>query len=494
MQNYHKQGVGHENADARIPAGGDLRLPSRRGSNSTCRACLIPTSNTAGPLNGCQCPGATARPRYPCGAPQDCSRASSWRHPHGQEERLRMDVPADARRPGAKMVKEIAAKEVLALPPAGVSTLRCEIHSIATPGEFQAATAQWLHFLDRATVAADFFTDPLVVAQSVAFDRGDRLLLGHVYREGHLVAIVPLICRNEERPVRLGLYTLFRLSACTARLPDFEFPREQGTDPFDVVVAVVEACSRLKLVDLLSVDSAPADSDGQRHQGFTVDGIQSTYSIEIKGSFDTYFQTSVTKHREVGRRVRRFADKAGASARVTSFRQPAEMGPLHAALTAVWKQSWHARLGQQPVPPLAHLIDLAAKGCVRSYVLFTGEQPVASIIGFQYHGTFHAQACAYDQAWQSSSPGNVLLYYALKDLFEVDSPERLDFGFGYSEYKEVWGTHEHRRGSIRIGITGRGKLVTGLQSMSDKLFRWGKATLAWTGIPRLIKRKIREGK
>ena len=223
--------------------------------------------------------------------------------------------------------------------------------------------------------------------------------------------------------------------------------------------------------------------------------IQTTYTIELVGGFDAYLQILSPRSRQkLKRTVRRFEDSAGASVRIVSFRCPAEMNNLHLELTRVWEKSWHARVGAQHVPSVAFLTTLAAHGWVRAYVLFVGEQSVASVLGFQYRNTFYYESPAYDRDWKDRSPGIVLLYHTLKNLFETDPPVRFDFGAGYGQYKQVFGTREENRGSIQVGITGRGKLIANSQLCLRVLFKWSRVALDWTGIPRVIKRRIREGR
>jgi CelD/BcsL family acetyltransferase involved in cellulose biosynthesis len=85
----------------------------------------------------------------------------------------------------------------------------------------------------------------------------------------------------------------------------------------------------------------------------------------------------------------------------------------------------------------------------------------------------------------------VLLYYSLKDMFERDRPARFDFGFGYNQYKQVFGTQEERRGGIRVGLTKRGKAIISLQVALDHVFKWSKMALEGTALLRWIKKKIR---
>jgi hypothetical protein len=374
--------------------------------------------------------------------------------------------------------------------------LKCEFRLIATAAEYEGARVQWIKFLQRPSVVAGLFTDPNEVEQRIGFDGGDFLLLGSVLRDSELVAVVPLVCRKTKVAIRFGLVTLGRMTVRTARIPDFEFPREQATDVFQVFAAVLTACVRSgQVVDLVTVDCAPVPTGDERKYGYQMQSVQTAYTVAIQGNFNAYLQAMSSKSRQtIKRKIRRFEDSAGGKSRVVSFRSPIEMDKLHEALTIVWQKSWHARLDRQHVPSIAYLKQIATHGWIRAYVLLVDEQPVASIFGFQYRGTYYYEAPSYDHDWHERSPGIVLLYYTIKNLFEVDSPARFDFGSGYGQYKQVFGTHEEQRGSLRYGISTRGKVVASLQATSDALFRWSKASLDRTGIPRLIKRKMRVGK
>ncbi len=387
-------------------------------------------------------------------------------------------------------------KELIDWSTGSVEDLQCTLQLIESVAEYNAAMTPWLEFLHRPNVLAGLFTDPRTVQQEIRFDRGDRLVLGEVVQGDRLVAVVPLICRKVPQTLKFGLVTLGRLNARSARIADFEFPTEQGISPFQVFAAVVEACAKQKpRIDLVSVDSAPACAEDLREYGLQMHDIQTTYTIELAGGFDAYLQALSPRSRQkLKRTVRKFENLAEATVRFVSFRTPAEMNDLHMEVTRVWEKSWHARVGTQQVPSVAFLTTLASHGWVRAYVLFVGEQSVASVLGFQYRDTFYYESPAYDQDWQDRSPGIVLLYHLVENLFESDPPVRFDFGAGYGQYKQVFGTCEEDRGSIRIGITGRGKLIANSQWCLRALFRWCRAALDGTGIPRAIKRRIREGR
>lgn len=390
-------------------------------------------------------------------------------------------------------------KDRLDLPMKSTGELHCKLQMISSIAEYNSEKLSWIDFLNRPTVRAGLFTDPRSIEQNVSFDRGDILMLckvvmGDVVTGDRLVALVPLVLRKSHTTLKFGLVTICRLFVRSARIADFEFPREQGICPFQVFAAVVDTCTTQKSqIDLISVDSAPMRADDLQTYNLRMVDIQATYTIELTGGFDAYLQTlSARSRQKIKRTVRRFESSADAPVRIVAFRSPGEMNKLHVELTRVWGKSWHARVGNQQIPPATTLLALASHGWVRAYVLFVGEQSVASVLGFQYRNTFYYESPAYDQDWQDRSPGIVLLYHTVKNLFETDPPLRFDFGAGYGQYKQVFGTCQEYRGSIQVGVTRRGKLITYLQLYLGILFKSSRAAFSWTGIPRLIKRRIRE--
>lgn len=374
--------------------------------------------------------------------------------------------------------------------------LHVELQVIASATELDAVRHWWRAFLDRPTVNAGFFTDPSVLGHDACFEIGGWLVLGKVHRNGDLVAIVPLIGRRKQVPIRLGLIRLLEPVARVAKLPDFEFPREEAVDPFEVFSAVLSVFrEQSQQADIVMVDSAPEPPTGHSSSNFTVKDVQNTYVVEVEGDFGSYEQKLSSNSRmKIRRKVRQFEKTPGARVETICYRAPEEMDALREQLRRVWEKSWHARVGQQPVPSERFLKTLAQTRWIRCYALLVGEQPVASILGFQYRGTYYYEASAYDQEWQDRSPGTVLLYAALKDIFEQDRPARFDFGSGFNEYKQVFGTQEERRGSVRVSITMRGRLIVGLQTWADSVFRWSRVMLDWTGLPRWMKMRARKGK
>jgi len=84
---------------------------------------------------------------------------------------------------------------------------------------------------------------------------------------------------------------------------------------------------------------------------------------------------------------------------------------------------------------------VAEKGLLRSYVLMADDDPWAFVLGFQDQGIYHYSNIAYSKEYSKLSPGIVLFYKMMEDLFLFDTPDIVNFGIGDSPYKRRFGTN-----------------------------------------------------
>ena len=116
------------------------------------------------------------------------------------------------------------------------------------------------------------------------------------------------------------------------------------------------------------------------------------------------------------------------------------------------------------------LKGLARAKILRAYLLECGGEPCAYDVSYQFDGVFTGREMAFDEAFGRFSPGTVLLYLELEDLFARDRPELLDFGVGDAPYKERFGNQIAKGGSFFLF---RRNLVNRLSHMSLGAFYSG---------------------
>jgi CelD/BcsL family acetyltransferase involved in cellulose biosynthesis len=85
-------------------------------------------------------------------------------------------------------------------------------------------------------------------------------------------------------------------------------------------------------------------------------------------------------------------------------------------------------------------IQLCQAGVLRSYLLRCGSEVCAFARGFQYGDTFQYQRTGFDDRFSKYSPGAVMLYLFLEDLFGHRPPKRVNFSVSADYwYKKFFG-------------------------------------------------------
>jgi len=361
--------------------------------------------------------------------------------------------------------------------------------TVTHPGEAGNASAEWEAFVQRSDVTCGFWCDPLVATRTVA---AKELVLVTVRDESAPRAMLPFRLADTPVALSVGLLRLGAVRTRMAKLLDGAFAASAGYARDRLLAAAVSQLRAEKTCDLVMADNWPLPGNSRLPPGTVPRHRQTTYLIDMPDDFEAYLgRLSSNTRQTLRRKTRRLGREAGCAIRARCYRDPDEMPELHEQLRHVWQRSWHGRLNRQPPPAPEFLRDMAAHGWVRSYILFAGERPIAAVQGYQYKGTFMDEAPAFDDKWKPHSPGLVLNYLVLQDLFATDPPETVDFGFGYNQYKETLGTRPDPRAQPWIPLTPRGRLTLAALQCCDAIFQCGKRTLGRTGAIRTLKSKKR---
>lgn len=102
--------------------------------------------------------------------------------------------------------------------------------------------------------------------------------------------------------------------------------------------------------------------------------------------------------------------------------------------------------------------------------LYAGDRLVAAHLGLRSRGTLSIWFPAYDAAWESYSPGLIMLY----QLFEAASGAgvgRIDFGTGDERYKSSWKTGEEPLAGGAVDLRPVARLVGGAVATGRRRLR-----------------------
>jgi CelD/BcsL family acetyltransferase involved in cellulose biosynthesis len=88
------------------------------------------------------------------------------------------------------------------------------------------------------------------------------------------------------------------------------------------------------------------------------------------------------------------------------------------------------------------LVNYARGGCLRAYLLKCGGRPCAFVIGLQSGGTLQFEQTAYSREFAVYSPGTVLYYLLLEDVYGYRPPRFVNFGSGVNPHKRLFSNRQ----------------------------------------------------
>jgi CelD/BcsL family acetyltransferase involved in cellulose biosynthesis len=172
------------------------------------------------------------------------------------------------------------------------------------------------------------------------------------------------------------------------------------------------------------------------------------YYIKIEGTFDDYMNDRFgAKSRSALRRKQRKLEKEmGGQLVCRQYRTAEEFREFHPIACDLSERTYQAKLLAKGLPETAEFLqegcELAARGKLRCYILFGGEQPLA----YLYLPVVDGNAMIYDYVGydpkhQKLSPGTVLQQMVLEDLFRDKDVAVFDFTVGEGQHKRGSATH-----------------------------------------------------
>jgi CelD/BcsL family acetyltransferase involved in cellulose biosynthesis len=172
------------------------------------------------------------------------------------------------------------------------------------------------------------------------------------------------------------------------------------------------------------------------------------YLVDIAGSFADYLgrNFSAKSRQNLNRAVRRIqalADTQPSWQVYTDEAQMAEFLREAAALSAKTYQSRLLKVGlQDDADTLKDFTEAARQGRGRGYLLRIKGQTIAFAWCRATHRRLVYDTIGYSTEHAALSPGNVLLYCILQDLFALGRYDCLDFGPGEAAYKSLFSTRK----------------------------------------------------
>lgn len=167
------------------------------------------------------------------------------------------------------------------------------------------------------------------------------------------------------------------------------------------------------------------------------------YFVNLQGSFDGYMKLRSPKSRQnLKRSVKRFLEQNPEALKI--YTHPQSMEEFHREAVAISGKTYQTLLLKSGLPDspefLRAMRDKALQGEARGYLLRAQGKPIAFAWCTAKGDAMSYQVIGYLPEHADLSPGTVLLYLILQDLFSLQKYRMLDFGPGSAFYKEAFAT------------------------------------------------------
>jgi hypothetical protein len=221
------------------------------------------------------------------------------------------------------------------------------------------------------------------------------------------------------------------------------------------------------------------------------------FYTDLRGGPDTAFKWMSSKTRStLTRKVRRYGEFCGGDIHWAMYMTPGEMVTYHRLARVVAEKSYQERLFDCGLPDTEEfrtkMLDLASRNLVRGFLLFHGDQPIAYLYTPAPDGFLVYEYLGYDPKYADQSPGTVLQYLALKELFAEQRFPLFYWSYGDSQTKRLFATGEVLAADIYyFRPTLRNTLAVWLHYGMDQLSGYVGGILNRLGLKQRIKERLK---
>lgn len=185
------------------------------------------------------------------------------------------------------------------------------------------------------------------------------------------------------------------------------------------------------------------------------DRTQKYFYIDMAGSFSEYLEKFGGKTlKKIRYRIRALEKEAEGKIELVKVVDIDQVDCFLSEAASIAANSWQKKLVDVDVglnaPRKEVLEGFAKEGCLRCYLLKSGERTLAFAICLQVSDVCYFHETAYDPTWSRFSPGQCLLYLIIKDCFENERPSIFHFGTGEADYKAMFSNRAGEESTVLV--------------------------------------------
>jgi CelD/BcsL family acetyltransferase involved in cellulose biosynthesis len=243
-------------------------------------------------------------------------------------------------------------------------------------------------------------------------------------------------------PLRIGARTVGRVKR---RLVPVSVSLEQALEGQVPELAPLTDCADGYFIRSLPADRLQALTAAQpKLRLFVRQHYRRSYA-SLQGGWETYLGTFSGKARStLKRKARKLAERSGGQLDLRLYRSPAEMDEFYRHARTVSAKTYQERLLNAGLPAgesfMNELRQRAGQDAMRGWVLFFEGEPISYLYAPAEGATLIYAFLGYDPDHAEWSPGTVLQFEAMRQLFEEGRFSLFDFTEGEGQHKLLFGT------------------------------------------------------
>jgi CelD/BcsL family acetyltransferase involved in cellulose biosynthesis len=221
------------------------------------------------------------------------------------------------------------------------------------------------------------------------------------------------------------------------------------------------------------------------------------YFVELRGTFDAYVSRLSARTRStLLRKVRKFEQCSHGSIDFATFTSEGTVDAFLAEGLALSAKTYQHRLFGSGLPATSDFRDrlkgLAARGRCRGWLLRLDGRAIAYIYSSAVGGTLLYEQVGFDPAYAHLSPGTVLQFLVLEQLFAEQTFGYFDFTEGEGAHKELFATGSRRCADVIVpGSALWPRIVLGAQRSFNRTVRVPVLAVERLGLKPTLRRLLR---
>jgi len=314
---------------------------------------------------------------------------------------------------------------------------------------------EWLNLINNQLGASLESHPDVFIEEHAPGNKNNHKTVIIIKKDNIIHCIVPCIITKSTFQLRLGLFKFLKFRQSQIMLVGSNFLFHQHSRQASCIEAVFNYIKDERLADLFAVEVVSGESElglflkeSENHTISHAAENNIARKLILPADHDTYLSSMKRKVRyNIKRTVKQFVEVFNNEITLKEYTQTEDVETLLNHVDVLFSKSWQGNtLGyhkRNSLKAIEHKKNIAKNGWLRCFILECNNKPIAFVIGSQFNGTFEYEETGYDPEYSSHSPGSVMTYMLIEQLFKQNIPTNINFGYGENVYKKVFGNHSY---------------------------------------------------